>query len=70
MSGIEYAQLAREFQKQHRVILRNLEIAVMRNAIATRSKRWPADSEVRRAIEEHRVLLTMMLEQGAALLES
>lgn len=46
MSEMEYARLAREFQKQRRVILRNLEIAVMRNAIATRNKRWPADLEV------------------------
>ena len=68
MSEIEYARLAREFQKRHRVILRDLEIAVMRNAVAARNKRWPADSEVRHAIEQHRALLTTMLEQGEALL--
>jgi hypothetical protein len=67
MSEIEYMRLARKFQNQHRVILRNLEIAVMRNATAKRRRSWPCDDEVKRAIEEHRALLKLMLEQGETL---
>jgi hypothetical protein len=69
IAEIEYARFAREFQKQHRVILRNLEIAVMRNAVAKRHSRWPADAEVERAIQAHRRLLRTMLEKGEALLD-
>lgn len=68
MSEIEYMRLARKFQNQHRVILRNLEIAVMRNATAKRRRSWPCDDDVKRAIEAHRALLKLMLEQGDALL--
>jgi hypothetical protein len=70
MSELEYARLAQDFQKQHRVILRELEKAVQRNAIAKRNRRWPCDTEVRWAIEAHRSLLRAMLEKGEELLRS
>ena len=68
MSEIEYARLARKFQKRHRTILRELDIAVAENAVAKRNHRWRDDAKVNRAIEAHRALLRTMLDEGEALL--